>query len=183
MSKIANQQPSGINTDDVVRVGGPIAGSSLGLIGAIIILIGFILPWVTCGLLSRSYSGIDIVVDGLSGNLDDSRGTFLILIPLLALFVLLVSLANIPATLMRNIPYTFIVATNILILVVSTIICIPLGLFYTNTQSEIKNTYGFVKIDYGFWVSALGVLLSIFGGLMSVVTSGMYYILAKFRNR
>jgi hypothetical protein len=183
MTKESNQEKSSaLNKETVVGKGGPVAGSTFSIIGAIITLFGFMLPWTSCG--SYSYSGVDIFSQSMSGDLSGSEGTFLIFIPMLALIVLGIAITNIPVALIQKIPKIVKLLVAVLVLGLSSITCCPSALFYTNIQSARNdpNSFGLggmIQLEYGFWVSVMGILLSIFGGLVAVGTSVAHLIMSR----
>jgi hypothetical protein len=169
-------------TSDLVGKAGPITGSALSMIGAVITLFGFVLPWASCG--ASDYSGLDIVNASMSGELANSGGAWLILIPSLALIVLGLAISNIPIALLKKVPTVFKPATAIFLFVVSSIACCPSMLFLREIQSARYDPNslgmgGMIRIEYGFWVSLMGILLSIFGGLTAIVTSVAHLVISR----
>ena len=183
MSEDTNEkQPGGLNKDVVIGKGGPITGSALSMIGAIITLFGFALPWASCG--AYTFSGLEIVGQSASGDLSGSGGGFLIFVPALALIVLGIAIANIPVALIQKVPKFVKLVVAGVVLLFSTLTCCPSALFYTNIQSTRNdpNNFGLggmIQLEYGFWISVVGVLISIFGGLVAIGTSIAHLVMSK----
>ena len=174
MSSNDKPQSSSLSKKDIVGKGGPIAGSATSAIGALLVLIGFVLPWASCG--NYRLSGLDIVTQSTSGNLGESNGTLLCLVPFFAIGMLGIAIAVVPATLWKKIPAAFKVIGMALVSLLTLLACCPSCLFFTNLQSARNDPNsmgmgGFVQIEYGFWVSMFGLFVSFLGGLLGIGTS------------
>jgi len=182
MSENVTPQGNPLSTKDIVGKGGPIAGSTVSIVGALLALIGFVLPWASCG--SYRLSGLDIVTQSASGNLGDTNGTLLCLVPFLAVGMLGVALVVIPASLWKKIPPLFKIAGTALISLLAALACCPSCLFFTNVQSARNDPSnfgmgGFIQVEYGFWVTMFGLCVSLVGGLLGVGTSVAETAIAK----
>ncbi len=159
--------------EKVVGRGGPIVGSITGIVGTLLVLFGFVLPWASCG--SYRLSGLDIVIQSASGNIN-SGGTLLCLIPLLAIGLLGVAVTVIPATLWKKIPSLVKAIGTALMGLLAMLACCPSCLFFTNMQSARNdpNSFGmggFLQVEYGFWVTVFGLFASFLGGLLGAGSS------------
>jgi len=169
-------QPQGklLNVKDIVGKGGPVAGSAISIVGAVLALVGFVLPWASCG--GYRLSGLDIVTQSASGDIGNANGTFLCLVPLLAVGVLGVAILVVPAALWKKIPRLIRLIGPALVSLLAAIACCPSCLFFTNLQSARNDPNalgmgGLIQIEYGFWVTVAGTAISFLGGLLGVGTS------------
>jgi hypothetical protein len=126
-----------IDKKALIGKGGPIAGSAISIIGNLFVLIGFVLPWASCG--SYKLSGIDIVTYSAQGKLGASGGTLLCLIPFLAIGVIGIALLTIPAALIKKIPSLVKPIGTVLVLLLTSLACLPACLFFFNMQSTKNN--------------------------------------------
>lgn len=158
----------------LIGKGGPIAGSAISIIGNLFVLIGFVLPWASCG--SYKLSGMDIVTYSFQGKLGSFSGSFLCLIPFFALGVIGIALLTIPAALIKKIPTFIKPIGTVLIILMTSLACLPSCLFFFNMQSSRNDpgNYGmgsFIQVEYGFWITMLGLFISFLGGLIGVGTT------------
>jgi hypothetical protein len=158
----------------LVGKGGPIAGSAISIIGNLFVLIGFVLPWASCG--SVKLSGLDIVSYSIQGKLGSSSGSFLCLIPFFAIGVIGIALLTIPAALIKKIPTIIKPIGTVLIILMTSLACLPSCLFFFNMQSSRNDpgNYGMgslIQIEYGFWITMFGLFVSFLGGLIGVGTT------------
>jgi hypothetical protein len=162
--------------------GGPVAGSIISILGNLLVLIGFVLPWASCS--GYQASGLDLVQQSASGRLGDTSGTLLALIPFLAVGMIGVAILTIPAALWRKIPTLIKTVGVVLIALMTVCACLPAGLFFTNMQSarnspDIFGLGGFIRVEYGFWVSVFGLLLSLVGGLVGIGTAAAEMLMRR----
>jgi len=179
---VAPQGNSSLKTKDVVGIGGPIAGSATSIIGALLALVGFVLPWASCG--NYRLSGLDIVTQSASGNTGDASGTLLCLVPLLAIGVLGVAIVVILASLWKKIPSLVKTIGTAIVGLLAALACCPSCLFFTNVQSARNdpNSFGmggFIQVEYGFWVTVFGLFVSLLGGLLGVGSSVAEMVMSK----
>lgn len=182
MNEQNTQTSKPIETKTLIGKGGPIAGSAISIIGNIFVLIGFVLPWASCG--SMKLSGLDIVQYSLQGKLDSSIGSLLCLVPFLAIGIVGVALLTIPATLVKKLPALIKPIGTILIVLFTSLACMTSCIFFFRLQS-LKNdpsNYGmgsFIQTEYGFWLSVFGLFISFLGGLIGVGSSLAEFSLSK----
>jgi hypothetical protein len=162
-----------IGKNEIVGKGGPVAGSLISIIGNIFVLIGFVLPWASCS--GYQLSGLDIV-SGKANSYGNTNGSFLGIIPFLAVGVIGIALLTIPAALVKKMPAPIKVIGPVLVLLMTCCACLPSFLFFTNIQSTkndpgMYGMGGFVKVEYGFWVTIFGLLISLFGGFLGIGSS------------
>lgn len=171
MSSDDKPQGSPGSKKDIVGQPGLIAGSAASIIGALLVLIGFVLPWASCG--NYRISGLDIVTQSTSGDLE-SNGTLLCLVPFFAIGILGIAIATVPTALWKKIPAAFRTIGMGLISLLAVLACFPSSLFFANLQSarnDPNHIGGLVQIEYGFWVSMFGLFVAFLGGLLGLGTS------------
>jgi len=174
------------NKEAVVGKGGPVAGSVISIIGNLFVLIGFVLPWASCS--GYRLSGLDIVTNGISGNLGNANGTFLGLIPFLAIGIIGVAILTIPASLLKKIPALFKTIGTALVALMTACACLPSCLFFMNMQSARNNPNnfglgGFIQVEYGFWVTIFGLFVSLIGGFLGIGTSVAEIVMSKSKKK
>lgn len=160
---------------------GPVGGSALSILGALLVLIGFILPWASCS--GYNYSGLDLALNGRE-YFNTSSSIFLCLVPFFALGLLGMSLVIIPAALLKKIPTFVKPIAAVLVTLLVFFACCPSVIFFARLQAERNNAGnygmgGFVGLGYGFWISMIGLLFALLGGLLAAVTSGGDYLLKR----
>ena len=158
----------------LIGKGGPIAGSAISIIGNLFVLIGFVLPWASCG--SVKLSGMDIVSYSFQGKLGSSSGSFLCLVPFFAIGVIGIALLTIPASLIKKIPTIIKPIGTVLIILMTSLACLPSCLFFFNMQSSRNDpgNYGMgslIQIEFGFWITMFGLFVSFLGGLIGMGTT------------
>ena len=163
-----------IDKKALIGKGGPIAGSAISIIGNLFVLIGFVLPWASCG--SLKLSGMDIISYSVQGKLGSSSGSFLCLVPFLAIGIIGIAILTIPASLIKKIPSLAKPIGTVLIVFLTILACLPSCLFFFNMQSLRNNPNnfgmgGFVQVEFGFWITIFGLFVSFFGGLIGLGTS------------
>jgi len=171
-----------IDKNAIVGKGGPVAGSAISIVGSLLVLIGFVLPWASCS--SYKLSGLDIVTQSAAGKLDSSNGTWLGLIPFLAIGVIGIAILTIPASLWKKIPSLVKTIGTVLVALMTACACLPSCLFFTNLQSARNDPNnlglgGLIQIEYGFWITIFGLFISFFGGLVGIGTSVAAMVMAK----
>jgi len=168
-------QGSALGKKEIIGKGGLIAGSAASIIGSLLVLIGFVLPWASCG--NYRLSGLDIVTQSTSSNTTiDGSGMFLCLIPFFAIGMLGIAIITIPATFWKKIPGAFKGIGMALITLLALLSCCPSGLFFTNIQSARNDPGnlgmgGFIQIEYGFWLTVFGIFVTLLGGVLGVGAS------------
>jgi hypothetical protein len=174
MSEINTPENKPIGKKVLIGKGGPIAGSAISIIGNLFVLIGFVLPWASCG--SYKLSGMDIVSYSVQGKLGSASGSLLCLIPFFAIGVIGIALLTIPAALIKKIPTIIKPIGTVLIILMTSLACLPSCLFFFNMQSTRNDpgNYGMgslIRVEYGFWIAMFGLFISFLGGLIGIGTS------------
>jgi len=169
-----------VDAKSIVDRGGPVVGSGISIVGALLVLLGFVLPWASCG--NFKLSGLDIVTQSLSGELSDmgnSSGTLLCLVPFFALGTLGVALLVIPSSLWKKIPSPVKLIGTCLAGLFTVLGCCPTCLFFTNIQSSRRDAGGFIQIEYGFWITVFGLAVSFLGVLVGIGTSVASIVMSR----
>lgn len=182
MSENATHQDIPPDRKQMISKGGPIAGSAISIIGASLVLLGFVLPWASCG--GYRLSGLDIVTQSAQGNTGDSSGTLLCLVPFFAVGMLGIAIVLIPAILWKKIPAIGRPIGTALLCLFAALACCPSCLFFANMQSSRNDPYsygmgGYIHVEYGFWVTMFGIFISFFGGLLGVGSSIAAVVISK----
>lgn len=171
-----------LSKEDLVGKGGPVAGSALSILGAVLVLIGFVMPWASCG--GYNLTGLELVQSGLNGEFGNASSAFLCLVPFFALGILGVSLALIPATLLKKVPTIVKPVAALLLPLLVMLACCPSVIFFARMQSTRSNDLGFgmgrmINIEYGYWITMLGLFIALLGGLIALGTAGGSYWLGR----
>jgi hypothetical protein len=165
--------------------GGPAAGGGLSLLGALLAMIGFLLPWASCA--GTPYSGLELAQQpGPSG---ENLG-LLYLVPFLALGCLGLALSVIPLSAWRRIPVLIGWLGLALVGVLGVVAAVPLILLYTSfaaAQKEIESSLGIfsglagdaVKIEPGYWLTAFGLALVVLGAIVGCAVGIIGAIIPK----
>lgn len=165
-------QNSSLNRQDLIAKGGPAAGGGCGMIGALLALVGFLLPWASCGPVRLN--GLDIVTQ--SNQLNSPQATLLCLIPLFAAGAMGMALLVIPASFWKKIPNPVKIigsaATGFLALLG---LCLSCAFFAAlqSARNDPKNMGmgTLIQIESGFWVTVFGFFVASLGALLGVVTA------------
>lgn len=154
----------------VVGKGGPIAGSVVSMIGALLVLIGFVLPWASCG--GYRLSGFDIA--SRSGQWGGSGGAILYLVPFFAIGMLGVTILVIPASLWNKVPRFVTLVGSALVGLLAALACCVSSVFLLRLQAARNDpgNFGLIQLQYGFLVTGVGLLAGFAGTVIGVVTSG-----------
>jgi hypothetical protein len=147
------------------------AGSGLSLLGAVLAMVGFLMPWASCA--GTPYTGLELA--GQPGPQGQSLA-LLYLVPFLAVGCLGVALSVIPLAAWRRIPAFAAWLALALVGVLGVIAAVPVFIFYNSLESarrEVESGLGLfsglvgdtVKIEPGYWVSALGLALVVLGAI------------------
>ena len=168
-----------LSKEVLLKKAGPVGGSGLSILGALLVLIGFVLPWASCS--GFNFSGWDIAVNGRE-TFDSFWTIFLCLVPFFALGLLGMALVIIPAALLKKIPGLVkpIAATLVALLVFFA--CCPSVIFFARIQAERNNSGvygGFVQLGFGFWLSMIGLLFALVGALIVLLSSGRDFSLRR----
>lgn len=171
--------------EELLRVDrlGPAGGGCLGMIGAVLVMIGFLLPWASCTGVKAS--GLALTTAGLLGSStplgDVSKPAlaFLGLIPCLAIGLLGIGLAMLPAAARERVRAGWFSLRALGGVMLGGLGLIGLGLvcaffFGLQTQKNQADTLGFgvlVSLKGGFWVTAAGFLAALVGALVAAVTA------------
>lgn len=179
----APQQPSPAqaagspaDTTQVVGKVGLFGGNGIVTVGALIVLIGFILPWASCGYMRLS--GLDIATNP-SDYGGSASWTLLLLLPLGALLLMGLSVAGIVLALLgKKLPPTLARLTPFwpLLTIVPGLLCgcCPSCAFFWNAQRAASDpeNLGLIRIEYGFWVTVFGLLVT-FAGIAIALAGGL----------
>jgi len=172
MSKSDVSKDASNNTKTLIGKGGPIAGSLISILGSLLILIGFVLPWASCS--GQTISGLNLASQG-SDLTGESSTFFLYLVPFFAVGVLGVAILVIPATLWKKLPPMIKTIGTLLVCLLAVFACCPASVFFYRMQSAVSDSsmYGtsFVRVDYGFYISLFGIVIAFLGGLIALGTS------------
>ena len=160
---------------------GPVGGSALSILGALLVIIGFLLPWASCS--GYDYSGWDLAVNSKE-YFDSASASLLCLVPFFALGLLGIALVVIPATLVKKIPGMVKPIAAVLLPLLVFFACCPSVIFLAKIQAERTNieNYGmrnFVQVGSGFWLSMFGLFLALLGGLIAASTAGGSYLIKR----
>ena len=170
-----------LSKEVLLEKAGPLGGSALSILGALLVLIGFVLPWASCS--GYDLSGLDLAVNGRE-YFDSSSSIFLCLVPFFALGLLGMALVLIPAALLKKIPAFVKPIAALLVTLLVFFACCPSVIFFARLQAERSNAgqYGatnYVGLGYGFWISMVGLLLALLGGLLAALSSGGNFLLKR----
>jgi hypothetical protein len=170
-----------LSKEVLLEKAGPLGGSALSILGALLVLIGFVLPWASCS--GYNYSGWDLAVNGRE-YFDTSSSIFLCLVPFFALGLLGMALVLIPAALLKKIPAFVKPIAAALVTLLVFFACCPSVIFFARLQAARTNAghYGaanYVHLGYGFWISMVGLLLALLGGLLAALSSGGNFLLKR----
>jgi hypothetical protein len=171
-----------ISKEDLVGKAGPVAGSALSILGALLVLIGFVMPWASCG--GYKLTALDLVQGGIEGDFGNASSAFLCLVPFFALGILGVSLALIPASLIKKIPTTVKPVAALLLPLLVMLACCPSIIFFARMQSTRSADHSFgmgrmITIEYGYWITMIGLFVALVGGLIALGTAGGSYWLGR----
>lgn len=163
-----------LSKEALLEKAGPVGGSALSILGALLVLIGFILPWASCS--GYTFSGLDVAVNGRE-YFDNFWTIFLCLVPFFALGLLGMALVIIPAALLKKIPRLVKPLAAALVGLLVFFACCPSMIFFARIQAERNNSgvygmAGFVQLGFGFWLSMVGLLFALLGALVVLLTSG-----------
>lgn len=171
-----------LSKEVLVEKAGPVGGSALSILGALLVMIGFLLPWVSCS--GYNLSGYDLAVNGK--EYFNTSSTFLLcLVPFFALGVLGVSLVVIPSALLKKkIPAMVKPIAAVLLPLLVLLACCPSVIFFARIQAEMSKAgnygmSGYIQIGAGFWISMFGLFLALLGGLIAAATAGGSYWLKR----
>lgn len=167
---------------ELVGKAGPVGGSALSILGALLVLIGFVMPWASCG--GYNLTGLELVQSGLNGEFGSASSAFLCLVPFFALGILGVSLALIPATLLKKIPTMVKPVAALLLPLLVMLACCPSVIFFARMQSTRGNEHTFgmgrmINIEYGYWITMLGLFIALIGGLIALGTAGGSFLVQR----
>ncbi len=161
---------------DAARVAGRVAlfgGNGIITVGALIVLIGFIMPWASCG--SIRLSGLDIVTRSSEYGGDDSW-SFLALLPLGALLLIGLSVTGIVIVLLSkklSPPLARLTSFWPLLAIVPGLLCgcCPACAFFWEAREAASDpvSLGLINIEYGFWVTVFGLLVVLAGIIIALV--------------
>lgn len=176
-----NAPAAGPDTTDTVQKVSIFGGNGFITFGALVVLLGFMLPWASCsGMQQANLSGLDIAIQ--SGQYTgDASGTFLLLVPLGALMLLALGAAGIglnlsskslPANLVRLVP--FLPLTAVLPGLCG---CCPSSIFFYQIQSARTDpeSYGMgmlIQVEHGFWITMVGLGMA-FIGIVAASVGGL----------
>lgn len=166
-----SQQPF-LTPKTMASRGGPIAGGGLSMLGALLAMIGFLMPWASCA--GTPYSGLNLASQ--PGPQGESMA-LLYLVPFLGLGCLGIALSVIPLAAWRRIPVFAGWLALAVVGVLGVIAAIPLLILYTSytaAQAELESSLGIfsglagdaVKIEPGYWLTALGLALVVLGAIV-----------------
>ncbi len=152
--------------------GGPIAGGGLSMLGALLAMIGFLMPWASCA--GTPYSGLALAAQpGPQGQ----SLALLYLVPFLGLGCLGIALSVVPLSAWRRIPVFVGWLALAVVGLLGVIAAIPLLVLYTSytaAQEELEQSLGIfsglagdaVQIEPGYWVTALGLAVVVLGAII-----------------
>jgi len=137
----------------------------IGIIGAIILIVGVFLNWLTVEGLFNTYTwnGLDIFNGAHSLDAFKLKYTF---VPLVALICGIAALAVMILPTVANTD-NFKTINNILgiVALVLSIVVVVFGiLFYT--QEDLTEVF---KVNFGFWLTMIGGIITLIGGVMPIV--------------
>jgi hypothetical protein len=170
-----------LSKQELIEKAGPVGGSALSILGSLLVMIGFLLPWASCG--GSDVSGWDLAVKG--GDYFGTSSTYLLcLVPLFALGLLGIGLVVIPSTLIKKIPGIVKPIAAVLLPLLVFFACCPSVIFLARIQAERTNAanYGignYIQVGYGFWLSVFGLFLALIGGLIAAGTAGGDYLVKR----
>jgi hypothetical protein len=168
-----------LSKQDLVGKAGPVGGSALSILGALLVLVGFVMPWASCG--GYNFSGLDLVTN--SSDLGDASTSLLCLVPFFALGILGVSLVIIPAALLKKIPTIIKPVAALLLPLLVMLACCPSVIFFAKIQSSRSSSGygmgGYIHIEYGYWITILGLFIALVGGLITLGTAGGSYLMQR----
>jgi hypothetical protein len=157
---------------NVVGRGGPVAGSAVSMLGALLALIGFLMPWASCA--GQPLTGLEIAQQpGPEGQ----SLALVYLVPFLALGCLGLALSVIPLAVWRRVPRLVLLLASGLVGVLALVASVPLAVVYASlraAQARLESELGFFSglagqaftVERGFWVTAVGLALVLIGSLL-----------------
>lgn len=153
--------------------GGPAAGSALSMLGSVLAIIGFLLPWVSCA--GQPLTGVELAQQpGPTGE----NLTWLYVVPFLALGCLGVALSVIPLAAWRRVPVLVGGLASALVGLLALGAAVPLVIVYntlTTGSEEIGATLGLggavLQLEDGFWLTAVGLFVVLMGAGLGVLTA------------
>ena len=180
----APSQPSGFSSGgpaDPAQIAGKVGlfgGHGALTLGALVVLLAFMLPWASCGNLQLS--GLDIVTSA-SEYSDASSGIILALVPLGALALLALGIAGLVVNLLgKKLPLNLARLTPFLPLLAAMpglCGCCPSCAFLWSIQDarsepDIFGLGMMIQIEYGFWLTLVGLGVS-FIGMVTALVGGL----------
>lgn len=170
-----------LSLGDIVGRGGPVSGSAGAVLGALVVLLAFFLPWVSCATLSLS--ALDVASGEVPSEVAAGSSAFLYLLPALALATLAFAVGTIFIAVWPRLPRFTSAATAVAMFVTSALMLLPHVVFYVRFQA-VKSREGafaltsLIRLEEGFWVSVVGVLLSMMSAVVAILTAGMGLVLS-----
>jgi hypothetical protein len=173
---------------NIASRGGPAVGGGLSMLGALLAMIGFLLPWASCA--GTPLNGLELAQE--TGPAGQSLG-LLYLVPFLAIGCFGIALSVIPLSAWRRIPALVGWLGLALVGVLGVVAIIPLVLLYTSytaAQEELESSLGIfaslagdaIKIESGYWVTAVGLGLVVLGAIFGCVVGMVGAVIPKRRN-
>jgi hypothetical protein len=172
--------PKALSKEDLVGKAGPVGGSALSILGALLVLVGFVMPWSSCG--GYNLTGLDLATNG--SDYGNATTSLLCLVPFFALGILGVSLVIIPAALLKKIPAIIKPVAALILPLLVMLACCPSVIFFAKIQSERGGSGnsgmgGYIQIEYGYWISIFGLFIALVGGLITLGTAGGSYLMQR----
>ncbi|MCC6189445.1 MAG: hypothetical protein IT318_10440 [Anaerolineales bacterium] len=162
---------------NAVGRGGPIAGGALSMLGAVLALIGFLLPWASCA--GQPLSGLQIA--GQPGPQGQNLA-WIYLVPFLAIGCLGIALSIVPLAAWRRVPPVALILASGLVGLLAVAAAAPLVVVYTSlraAQSQLESELGLFSglageaftLERGYWLTAAGLAMILAGAVLGSATA------------
>jgi hypothetical protein len=151
----------------VIRRGGPTVGSAINILGAVLVIVGFLSPWASCA--GQRLTGLEIARQPIPTGQDLG---WLYLVPFLAIAALGIALSVIPLAAWRKVPLIFVVFASGVAGLLGGLAGLPALLFFTSLQSAREDLGApLLRAEYGLGLTALGAVVALAGGLMGAAAA------------
>jgi hypothetical protein len=176
----ARLTPSGEGDQTLLRVDrlGPAGGGCVSMLGALLVMAGFLMPWASCG--GNSVTGLNLATGDLPFDLPNQGAALLGLVPCLSLGLLGIGLGMLPLAARERIRaglFSLRAAAGVALggLAVAGLCLAGAFLAGVRQAQEASNDLfglgGVIAVQSGFWISAVGMLVSLAGAAIALVTS------------
>jgi hypothetical protein len=153
---------------------GPAGGGCLSVLGALLAMAGFLMPWASC--TGNSFTGLEIAT---SPDVPNRAAALLGLIPCLSLGILGVGIAMLPLAArerLRNSLFSVRATAGAALGVLALAgLCLAAGFLAGLRQAQQSTRdllgLGLIKIEPGVWVTSAGLILALLGAAVATLSS------------